>query len=188
MPDGVEQGIVEGLYRFSTGPEGPSKRATILFSGTAWLAAEEAQRLLAEHHDVAADLWSATSYKALREEALSTERWNRLHPSQPPRVPRVTELLGATDGPYIAVSDFMKAVPDQIARWVPGTFEVLGTDGFGRSDTRERLRRHFEVDAAHVVVATLAALAEEGHVEADEVEKAIARHGIDVGAVDPRTA
>ena len=188
MPAGVEQGIVEGLYRFATAPEGPTKRATILFSGTAWLAAEEAQRLLAEHHDVAAELWSATSYKAMREEAMSAERWNRLHPSQAPRRARVTELLAAAEGPYIAVSDFMKAVPDQIARWVPGTFEVLGTDGFGRSDTRERLRRHFEVDAAHVVVATLAALASDGHVEADVVEKAIARYGIDAGAADPRTA
>jgi len=188
MPAGVEQGIVEGLYRFADAPEGPSKRATILFSGTAWLAAEEAQRLLAEHHDVAAELWSATSYKALREEALSAERWNRLHPSQAPRTPRVTELLSAAEGPYIAVSDFMKVVPDQVARWVPGTFEVLGTDGFGRSDTREKLRRHFEVDAAHVVVATLAALAKEGQIGADLVEKAIARYGIDAGAVDPRTA
>ncbi len=187
MPAGVEEGIVEGLYRFAAAPAGPTKRATILFSGTAWLAAEEAQRLLAEHHDVAAELWSATSYKAMREEAMSAERWNRLHPSQAPRRPRVTELLSATEGPYVAVSDFMKAVPDQIGRWVPGTFEVLGTDGFGRSDTRERLRRHFEVDAAHVVVATLAALATDGHLEADVVEKAIARYGIDAGAADPRT-
>jgi pyruvate dehydrogenase E1 component len=187
MPAGAEQGIVEGLYRFAAAPDGPSLRSTILFSGTSWLAAQEAQRLLAEHHDVAAELWSATSYKAMREEAMSAERWNRLHPSQPPRRPRVAELLAAAPGPYVAVSDFMKAVPDQIARWVPGRYEVLGTDGFGRSDTRERLRRHFEVDAAHVVLATLAALAADGSVEAEVVEKAIARYGVDTGALDPRT-
>ncbi|MEX2659832.1 MAG: pyruvate dehydrogenase (acetyl-transferring), homodimeric type [Acidimicrobiales bacterium] len=185
MPEGAQQGVIEGLYRFAAAPEGPAKRATILFSGTAFLAAEEAQRLLAEHHDVAAELWSATSYKALREEALSAERWNRLHPSQAPRLPRVSELLATGEGPYVAVSDFMKAVPDQIARWVPGTFSVLGTDGFGRSDTREALRRHFEVDAGHVVVATLAALAAEGQVKDEVVDDAIARYEIDPEAPDP---
>jgi pyruvate dehydrogenase E1 component len=188
MPEGAAAGVVEGLYRFAAAPGGPSKRATILFSGTSYLAAEEAQRLLAEHHDVAAELWSATSYKAMREEALAAERWNRLHPSDTPRTPRVTELLGAAEGPYVAVSDFMKAVPDQIARWVPGTFSVLGTDGFGRSDTREALRRHFEVDAAHLVVATLAALAGEGQVKDEVVDDAIARYEIDVDAPDPLTA
>ena len=111
---------------------------------------------------MAAELFSATSYKRLREQALSTERWNRLHADQPARTPRVTELL-AGEGPIVAVTDFMKAVPDQIARWVPAgrSFTPLGTDGFGRSDTREALRRHFETDAPHVVVATLAALAAE---------------------------
>jgi pyruvate dehydrogenase E1 component len=188
MPEGAEQGILDGLYRVAPAPEGPSSRATILFSGTSWLAAEEASRLLAEHHDVAAELWSATSYKALREEALGTERWNRLHPSQEPRTPRVTTLLTDSEGPIVAVSDFMKAVPDQVARWVPRRFEVLGTDGFGRSDTREKLRRHFETDAAHVVVATLAALVADGVLDAEVVEKAIARYGIDAGAPDPLTA
>jgi pyruvate dehydrogenase E1 component len=188
MPEGAEQGILDGLHRVAPAPEGPSTRATILFSGTSWLAAEEASRLLAEHHDVAAELWSATSYKALREEALGIERWNRLHPGQEPRTPRVTTLLAGSEGPIVAVSDFMKAVPDQVARWVPRRFEVLGTDGFGRSDTREKLRRHFETDAAHVVVATLAALVAEGVLDAEVVEKAIARYGIDAGAPDPLTA
>ena len=188
MPEGAGPGILEGLYRFSQAPEGPSRRASILFSGTSWLAADEARRLLAEHHDVAVDLWSATSYKALREEALAAERWNRLHPSQPARTPRVTQLLQGSAGPFVAVSDFMKAVPDQVARWVPGRFAVLGTDGFGRSDTREKLRRHFETDAGHVVVATLAALVADGELEPEVVEKAIARYGIDAGAVDPLLA
>ena len=168
MPDDVAKGVIEGLYRWAEAPDGPKHRATILFSGSANLAAREAQSELLEHYDVAAELWSATSYKRLREQALTTERWNRLHPDQAERTPRVTELLDDGDGPIVAVTDFMKAVPDQIARWVPAgrRFVPLGTDGFGRSDTREALRRHFETDAPHVVVATLAALADERRGEA----------------------
>jgi pyruvate dehydrogenase E1 component len=183
LPEGAEDGIVRGLYRFAPAPDGPSRRATILFSGPAWRAAAEARDLLAEHHDVAAELWSVTSYKALREEALDAERWNRLHPSQPPRTPYVTAQLDAAEGPFVAVTDFMKAVPDQIARWVPGSLTPLGTDGFGRSDTREALRRHFEVDAAHVVVAVLQALG-----KSDEVADAVTRYGIDPDAPDPKGA
>ncbi|HWC40273.1 MAG TPA: pyruvate dehydrogenase (acetyl-transferring), homodimeric type, partial [Acidimicrobiales bacterium] len=124
--------------------------------------------------------------KMLREEALSTERWNRLHPTEPVRTPYVTELLNDSEGPIVAVTDFMKAVPDQVARWVPAHFTALGTDGFGRSDTRAALRRHFETDAAHVVVAVLAALVELGEAKAEEVADAIARYGIDVERPDPR--
>jgi pyruvate dehydrogenase E1 component len=188
MPEGAEDGVVRGLYRFAAAPEGPSRRATILFSGTAYGAAVEAQRLLAEEWDVAASLWSATSYKALREDALSAERENRLHPSAPPKVPYVTEALADAEGPVVAVTDFMKVVPDQVARWVPAHFTPLGTDGYGRSDTRAALRRHFEVDAAHVVVAVLKALADTGEGKAEEVADAIARYGIDAEAPDPRTA
>jgi pyruvate dehydrogenase E1 component len=178
--DGVAAGIIEGVYRWAPAPEGTSTPATVVFSGSANLAARTAQQELAEHYDVGVDLHSATSYKRLREEALSAERWNRLHPEAPPQVPRVTELLDG-DGPIIAVTDFMKAVPDQIARWVPEgrSFTPLGTDGFGRSDTREALRRHFEIDAGHVVVATLAALAARGEVKAETVADAIARYDID---------
>src|SRR5206468_9623005 len=111
-------------------------------------------------HDVAADLWSATSYKSLREDALAVERWNRLHPTDVPRTPFVTDALKGVQGPVVAVTDFMKAVPDQVARWMPSTYLSLGTDGFGRSDTRANLRRHFETDTAHVVVAVLSALAQ----------------------------
>jgi pyruvate dehydrogenase E1 component len=186
MPKGVEKDLLQGLYRFEAAPAEPSKRATILFSGPAWQAAIEARDELAAHWDVGAELWSATSYKALREEALSTERWNRLHPSQSARTPWVTQKLSDAEGPYVAVTDYVKAVPDMIHRWVPGTFEVLGTDGFGRSDTREALRRHFEVDAGHIVVATLHALAAEGQVKASAVTKAIAKHRVDAEAVDPR--
>jgi pyruvate dehydrogenase E1 component len=189
MPDDVAKGVIEGLYRWSAAPEGPAHPATILFSGSANLAAREAQAQLAEHYDVAAELFSATSYKRLREQALSTERWNRLHADQPARAARVTDLL-AGEGPVVAVTDFMKAVPDQIARWIPAgrSFTPLGTDGFGRSDTREALRRHFETDAAHVVVATLAALASGGAVKPEAVQDAINRYGVDPEKADPRLA
>jgi len=189
MPEDVDKGVVEGMYRWSVAPDGPKHRATILFSGSANLAAREAQAQLAEHYDVAAELFSATSYKRLREQALSTERWNRLHPDQPARTPRVTEILEG-DGPVIAVTDFIKAVPDQIARWVPEgrSFTPLGTDGFGRSDTREALRRHFETDAPHVVVATLAALAAAGDVKPELVRDALDRYELDAERPDPRLA
>jgi pyruvate dehydrogenase E1 component len=179
MPEGIEADLLRGLYRFAPAPDGASKRATILFSGPAWQWASAAQADLAEHYDVGAELWSATSWKALRDEALEAERWDRLHPSQPRRVPWVTQQLMKADGPFVAVTDHMTSVPDMVARWVPGTWLPLGTDGFGRSDTREHLRRHFEVDAGHVVVATLAALAREEQVKPEAVADAIARYGID---------
>ncbi|MGI8492531.1 MAG: pyruvate dehydrogenase (acetyl-transferring), homodimeric type, partial [Acidimicrobiales bacterium] len=190
-PDGADEGILAGLYRFAPAPaadSGSPRRATILFSGSASQAALEAQRLLAADHEVAAELWSATSYKALREDALSAERWNRLHPGEAPHTPYVTEALGQAEGPVVAVTDFMKAVPDQIARWVPGHFIPLGTNGFGRSDTREALRRHFETDAAHVVVAVLDGLRATGEGKAEEVQDAIKRYQIDPDLPDPRTA
>ncbi len=187
-PDGVDEGILRGLYRYSPAPDGPSRRARILFSGTASQAALEARDLLAERHDVAAETWSATSYKALREDALSVERWNRLHPGLQPRVPYVTEALRDGDAPIVAVTDFMKVVPEQVARWVPGPFTPLGTDGFGRSDDRAELRRFFETDAAHIVVAVLDALRHAGAGKAEEVEAAIADYGIDADLPDPRTA
>jgi pyruvate dehydrogenase E1 component len=185
-PERVTRGIIEGIYRWSEAPEGPDSRATILFSGTAQGAARAAQKELAERWDVGAELWSVTSYKRLREEALSTERWNRLHPSETPRTPLVTQRLGTEGGPIVAVTDFMKMVPDQVSRWVRSPFVPLGTDGFGRSDTREQLRWFFEVDMPHVVVATLWALARQGEVKPEVVAEAIAHYGIDPDRVDPR--
>ena len=152
------------------------------------LAALEAQRLLADDHDVAADVWSATSYQQLRNDALAVERWNRLHPTETPRRPYIAEVFDEVDGPVVAVTDFVKAVPDQIARWVPQPFVPLGTDGFGLSDARAPLRRHFEVDAAHVVVAALHGLAQRGDVKAEAVAAAIDRYGIDAERLDPRDA
>jgi len=183
----IEEGVIRGLYRFADAPEGPSKRATILFSGISHGAARAAAAELAEHYDVAAELWSATSYKKLREEALSAERWNRLHPSQEKRVPLVTQLLDESQGPITAVSDFMRMVPEQINRFVPDgrQFNVLGTDGMGRSDTREALRRFFEIDMGHVVVGVLTGLLEAGQVDSGAVDDALKRYDIDVDAGDP---
>jgi pyruvate dehydrogenase E1 component len=188
MPEGVEEGILRGLYRYRAAPGERAHRAQILGSGTAVRNAVIAQQLLYDEHDVAADVWSAPSYKLLREEALTVERWNRLHPTERSRIPYVTEKLVPTEGPIVAVTDFMKAVPDQIARFAPQPFVVLGTDGYGFSDTREALRRHFEVDAAHIVVATLSALAMQGDVKGEAVVEAIRRYGIDPETIDPRLA
>jgi pyruvate dehydrogenase E1 component len=186
MPERSDQGIIDGLYRWAEAPDGPAKRATVLFSGSAHTAAREAAEDLAEHYDVGVELWSATSYKALRDEALATERTNRLHPGQEQRLPLVRRLLAESTGPIVAVTDFMKIVPEQIARFVPDRlFVPLGTDGMGRSDTREALRHFFEVDTGHVVVAVLAALAEQGEVKSEVVAEAIARYGIDPEGVNP---
>ena len=188
-PAGVtDADIVSGLYQWLAAPSGSDvkHRSTILFSGSAQGAAIAAAEELRTRFNVAVDLWSATSYKTLREDALAVERHNRLHPSQPPKVARVTALLSGCSDPVIAVSDFMKIVPEQIARFIPGrSFTALGTDGMGRSDTREALRAHFEVDMPNIVVAVLASLAQSGSVGADIVEGAIAHYGLDPARIDP---
>ncbi|MCC6435185.1 MAG: pyruvate dehydrogenase (acetyl-transferring), homodimeric type [Acidimicrobiales bacterium] len=185
-PDVDREGLLRGLYRWKAAPEADWKhRATLLFSGPAWRLAQAAADDLAEHYNVGTELWSATSFKRLRDNALGVERWNRLHPLDAPRTAYVTERLSETLGPVVAVTDFMRAVPDQIARFVPGDFTVLGTDGFGRSDTREALRRHFEIDHAHIVVAVLSQLALRGEVKPEAVADAIARYGIDPDKPDP---
>ncbi|HRB01871.1 MAG TPA: pyruvate dehydrogenase (acetyl-transferring), homodimeric type, partial [Ilumatobacteraceae bacterium] len=188
MPDGARDGIINGLYRYRASHDQRTHHSQILASGTAMLAALEAQRMLSDEHDVAADVWSATSYKQLRDDALSVERWNRLHPTDEPRTPYVAEVLADASGPIVAVTDFVKTVPDQIARWLPQTFIPLGTDGFGLSDTRSALREHFEVDARHIVVATLHGLAQDGKVSNEVVAAALLRYGIDTDATDPRDA
>jgi pyruvate dehydrogenase E1 component len=175
----VEEDIVRGLYRFREAPGERAHRAQLFGSGPMLQAALRAQELLAEHHDVAADVWSATSYQQLRFEALEMERWNRLHPEEAKRTPFVTRRLEGAEGPVVAVTDSIRAVPDQIARWVPGPWASLGTDGFGRSDTRPALRRFFEVDGEHVTVAALSALADMGEVKPEAVSEAIAKYEID---------
>jgi pyruvate dehydrogenase E1 component len=179
MPEGLdEEGILRGLYRFKEASGELPHRAQLFGSGPMIQIALRAQELLAEH-DVAADVWSAPSYQQLRMDALETERWNRLHPGEAKRTPYVTRALNGAEGPIVAVTDSMKAIPDQIARWVPQPFVPLGTDGFGRSDTRDALRRFFEVDAEHAVVATLSALADLGEVKPEAVAEAIEKYDLD---------
>jgi pyruvate dehydrogenase E1 component len=185
MPEGVEEGIVKGLYRFLPAPEPRAHRAQLLASGSILQEALRAQKLLAERYDVAADVWSATSFLALRREALEVERWNRHHPDQPPRVSYVSSLLDPTEGPVVAVSDWMKAIPDQIARWVRPPFVSLGTDGYGMSDTREVMRRHFEIDAGSIVIAVLHELFRQGSVTAQAVRKAMDDFEYDPEKLDP---
>jgi pyruvate dehydrogenase E1 component len=185
MPEGAEPGILKGLYRFKAGPEKAAHKAHILGSGPILREALRAQQILAEKFDVSADVWSATSYKLLRNDALRIRRWNMLHPAEPPKRSYLEELLAKEQGVFVAVSDNMKIVPDQIAPWVPGGLTTLGTDGFGRSDTRERLRRFFEVDAESTVIATLYTLAEKGQVERGLVQKALKELDVDPAKTHP---
>ena len=174
----ITQEIMQGLYLWKPAPSA-KHRATILFSGSTHTAASVAAAELLEKYGVGCELWSATSYKTLREEAMDAERWSRLHPEQNPRQPLVTRLLNDGDGPIVAVSDFMRIVPEQVARFVPKRrFTPLGTDGMGRSDTRAALRRHFEIDAPHIVVTVLHNLAQSGAIKSDVVTEAIKRHGL----------
>ncbi len=135
--------------------------------------------ILREKYGVTSDIWGVTSYQLLRREAVTCERHNRLHPEAAPQVPYVTKQLTGAKGPVIAVSDYMTLVQDQIARWVPTRYVALGTDGFGMSDTREALRRHFEVDAECIVVAAMDALRQDGLVDAATVARAIREMGVD---------
>jgi len=185
MPPGVEEGILKGLYRFRAGVEGKRHKAHLLASGPIINEALRAQALLAERFDVSADVWSATNCKLLRNDALRARRWNMLHPAETPRQPWLQTLLASEKGVFVAVSDQVKTVPDQIAPWVPGGLTTLGTDGFGRSDTRANLRRFFEVDAELVAIAALHALAERGALERRRVAEAIKELGVDPEKAHP---
>src|SRR6266699_2057018 len=187
MAEGVEEGIVRGIYLFRPGEEGSRRRVTLLGSGSIMRQVLRAQELLQQKYDVSADVYSVTSYQQLRNEALAVERWNRLHPEAEPRLPYITTVLGG-HSPIVAASDWLKALPDQISRWLSQPCVPLGTDGFGRSDTRDALRRHFEVDAESIAVASLNALALCEQYSPPEVAKAIADLGIDPNKPEPRTA
>jgi pyruvate dehydrogenase E1 component len=179
MPEGVEEGILRGLYKFRKGAEGLPVKSQIFGSGPLLREALRAQSILAEKYGVSADVWSATSYKRLRNEAVNARRWNMLHPESPRRKSYVETVLENEKGPFVAVSDHVRAVPEQIAPWVPGGLLTLGTDGYGRSDTRVGLRRFFEVDAETTAVAVLYALAESGKVKSSAVTQAIGDLGVD---------
>ncbi len=186
MPDGVRDGILKGLYKFRPAAQPSKIRAQIFGSGPIVREALRAQDILAEKYGVAADVWSATNYKLLRSDALRASRWNMLHPEEAPRKSYVEQLLAGEEGVFVAVSDNLKLVPDQIAPWVPGGLTTLGTDGFGRSDTRTRLRRFFEVDAECTAVATLHALAQKGQIDRKVVTRAIRELDVDPEKVFPQ--
>ena len=173
MPHGAEEGILKGLYKLKAAAKGKKFKAHIFGSGPLLREALRAQEMLAAQFDVSADVWSATSYKLLRGEALRTKRWNMLHPTSAPKKSYLESVLQDEEGVFVAVSDYMKMVPDQIAPWVPGGLTTLGTDGFGRSDTRANLRRFFEVDGELTAIATLYALYQKGSLPAQTVEDAI---------------
>ncbi|HLZ38635.1 MAG TPA: pyruvate dehydrogenase (acetyl-transferring), homodimeric type [Mycobacteriales bacterium] len=176
----LREGVIRGIYRYATAPDVPGNghppQAQVLASGPALRWALEAQHLLAEDWGVAADVWSVTSWNELRRDAVAATEHARLHPDESPRTPYVTAALSGAPGPFVAVSDWMRAVPDQIAPWVPGDWASLGTDGFGRSDTRAALRRHFAVDAASITLAVLTELARRGEVKTEAPREALERY------------
>ncbi len=193
MPEGVADGILRGIYKVRPAAKNKATapiNATVQLFGSGPILNEviRAQSILAETYNVQADVWSVTSYNELRRNALETERWNRLHPAEPERVPTVLEALGSTKGPIIAASDYMKALPDGLAPWLGQRLVTLGTDGFGRSDNREHLRRHFEVSAEAIVGAALSKLAREGSIKTAVAKKAFEDLGLDVEAKDPARA
>ncbi|MDX1515333.1 MAG: pyruvate dehydrogenase (acetyl-transferring), homodimeric type [Woeseiaceae bacterium] len=186
MPSGVEDGILKGMYLLSVGGQGKI-RAQLMGSGTILREVLGAAELLEKDFNVPTDVWSVTSFNELRREALEVERWNQLHPDQKPRKCYVEKCLADRPGPYIAATDYMKIIPDQIQRWIPGTFVSLGTDGYGRSDDRKALRQHFEVDKRYIAVTALKALADDGVLDQKTVAQAIEKYGIDPDRPDPVT-
>ena len=186
MPKGAEEGIRRGMYLLQKGGRG-KKRVQLMGSGTILMEVMAAAELLKSDWGVDSDLWSCTSFTELRRDGIDCERWNLLHPEAKPRVAYVADCLEGHDGPVIASTDYMRAFPDQIRPYIDRSFTALGTDGYGRSDTRENLRRFFEVDRYYVVVTALKALADEGAIKADQVSKAIAKYNIDPDAPNPST-
>jgi len=186
MPKGVEDGILKGVYLLKIGGRG-KVRVQLMGAGTILREVIAAAELLEEDYSVPADIWSATSFNQLRRDCLEVERWNQLHPAEEPRRSYLDQCLADKDGPFIAATDYMKIVPDQIQRWVPGQYVTLGTDGYGRSDRRSALRQHFEVDRRYIAVTALKALADEGALDMETVSDAIRRYDIDPDKPDPVT-
>ncbi len=189
-PAGVDDGILRGIYRFSGPPESvaatPSaQRIRLVGSGSILQQVIEAQAVLADRFGIAAEVYSAPSFPLLRRDALEVERWNRLHPDQDPRIPYVSQVLGPDGGPVVIATDWLKAVPDLVARWLPRDYVSLGTEGFGRSDTRENLRALFEIDPPAIAAAALAALARCGGLPAKRAAKGMRELGFDPAKLDP---
>jgi pyruvate dehydrogenase E1 component len=189
MPDAAREGILKGMYRLRTAEKKQGQpRAQLLGSGAILNEAIKAQQILAEQYNVAADVWSVTSYQELYRDGHAAERWNRLHPGEKPRVPYVAQCLAGTEGVIVAASDYVKALPDAIDRWLPRPLTSLGTDGFGRSESRAALRDFFEVDARYIAYSALAALAREGAIEPALVTKAIKDLGVNPDKPNPATS
>ncbi len=187
MPKGVEAGILKGMYPLSSGGRG-RVRMTLLGSGTILRECIAAAQLLEQDYKIPADVFSVTSFSELNREAVDCERWNLLHPGEKPRVPYVQQCLAKCEGPVVAATDYVRNVPDQIRQWIGGRYVTLGTDGFGRSDSRAQLRKHFEVDRHFIVVAALKALADDGKIDQTTVAKAIAASAIDPAKPNPRVS
>jgi pyruvate dehydrogenase E1 component len=193
-PEGVDEGILRGIYRFAAAPKLPGRNGSkgkaapavrLVGSGSILLQVVAAQQLLAEKLGIAAEVYSAPSWPMLRRDALAVDRWNRLHPTEEPRVPYVATVLGPTGGPIVAASDWMKTLPDLVRPWIEAPFASLGTDGFGRSDTRDALRAWFEIDPASIAAAAVSALARSGEMTAAAAAKAFQELGIDPEKADP---
>jgi pyruvate dehydrogenase E1 component len=178
MPEGCEEGIVKGMYKFRS-VEGSGERVQLFGSGAIMPGVLDAQKILADDYGIGSDVWSVTSYTQLAREAEECARWNMLHPTAKPKTSYFEDQLAGSDGPVIASSDYVRALPVQVAKFCPNGMLALGTDGMGRSETREVLRRHFEVDAQFVVIATLYQLHKEGKLDAVKVEEAIKDLGVD---------
>jgi pyruvate dehydrogenase E1 component len=190
MPEGAAEGVLKGLYKFRATTSGPAQ-AQLFGSGPILNEVLRAQTILAEKYNIPTDVWSVPSYTEIRREALAVERWNRLHPVSPERKPYLVTALEGAAGPIIAASDYMKSMPDALAPWLNTTSQrlvSLGTDGFGRSDNREHLRRHFEVSAEAIAGATLSKLARDGKIKPKKAQQALAELNLDAEALDPAHA
>jgi len=187
MPAGAEEGIVKGMYLLNDGGKAKGPRVQLLGSGTILREVIAAAELLKQDFNVTADIWSVTSFNELRRDGLSADRWNLLHPTKPPRKTYVEACLDGHAGPVVASTDYMRAFADQVRGYIPRRYITLGTDGFGRSDYRIKLRRFFEVNRDYVVVAALKALADEGEIKAEKVDEAIKKYGLDPERPDPWT-
>jgi pyruvate dehydrogenase E1 component len=185
--EGVREGILAGIYKVSASANGPAQ-AQLWGSASMLNEALRAQRMLWEKYQIASDVWNVTSYNELRRDALRADRWNRLHPAEPARKPYVQSVMESTQGPIIAASDYMKVMADQLSPWLSGRLVTLGTDGYGRSESRPYLRRFFEVDAESIVVSTLSQLARWGQFDAQRAAQAMIELGVDSEKRDPMSS
>ena len=187
LPNGVEDGIVRGMYLLRQGEESSAPRVQLMGGGSILTEVEKAAQILRSDWGVESDIWSMTSVNEVYRDAKSVDRWNRLHPNEEPKTPYITKLLADKEGPKVIATDYIHAYSEQLRAFISGTFTVLGTDGFGRSDTREKLRDHFEVDSRYICVAALSSLVQDGKIEKSKVVDAMSKYGIDPDKSDPNS-